>query len=269
MAVFSRMRFSVIRVAAFLYVYLCADAQQFNLSKALQLQPREEFSLELPKLFVSIDDETREFDGVRVTLPPDFRDQVFIGTYDDMYIKNTSSGREKTQYRELPERAAFLSKFEVKYLIKVNEYFLEALEDLDKLLQKKRWGRCLYFDAYFPHFLSGYYSLVGAARNSESALPFGARVPEKEYDVSQNSPKTDARINRWQSSLDTIIKLRIASKELAHQLKNWNKMLDKTKKNVDTVTPKEMEDALVVFVSVYFGLKPVSPVVTKKRKKLY
>jgi hypothetical protein len=268
MAVFSRIHFSGMRAwVALLYVCPWAYALQLNLSEALQ--PREEFPLELPKLFVSQDDETREFDGVRVSLPPDFKDQVFIGTYDDLYIKNTSNGREKTQYRELPEKAAFLSKFEAKYLIKVNEYFISALEDFDKLLQKNNWGRCLYLDAYFPHFLSGYYSLIGAARNSESALPFGARVPEEEFDVSQSSPKTDARINRWKSSLDTIIKLRIASKELGHQLKVWEKALDKTKDNEDAVTPKEMEDAFVVFVRVYFGLKPASPVVVKKRKKLY
>ncbi|MBN2189526.1 MAG: hypothetical protein JW699_08725 [Chitinispirillaceae bacterium] len=268
MAVFSTIRFSGTRAwVALLYVCTCAYAQQLDLSEALQ--PREEFPLELPKLFVSIDDETREFDGVRVSLPPDFKDQVFIGTYDDLYIKNTSNGREKTQYRELPEKAAFLSKFEAKYLIKVNTCFLSALEDFEKLLQKNNWGRCLYFDAYFPHFLSGYYSLVGAARNSESALPFGARVPEEAFDVSQCSPKTDARINRWKGSLDTIIKLRIASKELANQLKAWGKSLDKIKDNEDAVTPKEMEDALVVFVRVYFGLKPSSTAVVKKRKRLY
>ena len=253
---------------ALLYVCSFAYAQPGKAGQALQLQPREEFSLELPKLFVSVDDETNEFDGVRITFPPDYADQVFIGTYDDMFIKNTSNGREKVLYRELPEKAGFLTKFEAKNITKVNDYFISALEDFEKLLQKNSWGRCLYFDAYFPHFLSGYYSLIGAARNSECALPFGARIPADEYDISQNSLKTDARINRWKSSPDTIIKLRIASKELANQLRVWKKNLEKAKDNDDTMTPKETEDALVVFVRAYFGLKPASPVVIKK-KRLY
>jgi hypothetical protein len=269
MAVSTRTFFRNLRAGiALLYVCSSAYAQAGNISEALQLQPREEFPLELPKLFVSMDDETKEFDGVRVTFPPDYTDQVFIGTYDDMFIKNTSNGREKVLYRELPEKAGFFTKFEAKNVIKVNDYFISTLDNFEKLLQKNNWGRCLYLDAYFPHFLSGYYSLIGAARNSECALPFGARVPADEYDVSQNSLKTDARINRWKSSPDTIIKLRIASKELANQLRVWEKNLGKAKDNEDTVTPKETEDALVAFVRAYFGLKPSAPIVRKK-KRLY
>ena len=269
MAVFTRVCLRGWRAGiALLYVCSLAYAQAGTITQALQLLPREEFPFDLPKLFVSVDDETNEFDGVRITFPPDYADQVFIGTYDDMFIKNTSNGREKVLYRELPEKAGFFTKFEAKNIVKVNDYFISALDDFEELLHKNAWGRCLYMDAYFPHFLNGYYSLIGAARNSDCALPLGARVPADEYDVSQNSPKSDARINRWKSSPDTIIKLRIASKELAHQLKVWGKNLDKAKDNEDTVTPKETEDALVVFVRAYFGLKPAAPVVLKK-KRLY
>lgn len=254
-----------VRLLCLLWACSFAYAQFGNESKALQLQPREEFSLDLPKISVSVDDETQEFNGVRITMPGS-DDQVFIGMFDDMYIKYNSSGREKALYRELPEKAGFISKFEAKTIIKINKYFISALDIFENLLQKNSWGRCLYFDAYFPHFLSGYYSLICAARNSDCALPISARVPEEEFDVSLNSPKTDARINRWRSSLDTIIKLRISSKELAHQLKLWEKNLDKVKDNEDTATPKELEEALVGFVRVYFGLKPVSPVVLKRSR---
>jgi hypothetical protein len=240
-------------------------AQTGDESKTLQLQLREEFSFDLPKLYVSVDDETKEFNGVKITFPGD-ENRVFIGTYDDMEIKNSSQGNEKVLYRELPEKAGFLSKFETKNIIRVNKYFISSLEILDNLLQKKSWGRCLYFDAYYPRFLNGYYSLIGAARNSECALPFGARIPEEEFDVSLNSPKTDDRINRWRSSTDTIIKLRIASKELSNQLKSWQEDLGKVKNNEDCSTPKGFEDALVTFVRVYFGLKPAAPVVLKKNR---
>ena len=142
MAVFPKTRFLCIPVCvALFFSYSTLWAQRGSLDEALQLQPREAFTVELPKLFVSIDDETREFDGVRITFPPDFNDQVFIGTYDDMYIKFTSNGRERVQYRELPEKAGFLSKFEAKNLVKVNEYFISTLDIFEKLLQKNSWGR--------------------------------------------------------------------------------------------------------------------------------
>jgi hypothetical protein len=147
----------------------------------------------------------------------------------------------------------------------VNKEFVTTLEDFDKMLQKKNWARCRYLDAYFPNFLNGYYYLVGAVRSSSCALPRGARVPEQEYDVSLNSLKTDARINNWQFTLDYILKLRIAAKELAHQLQNWQKSLDKLGKSEDVATPRELEETLMIFVRVYFNLKPPSPVVVKKQ----
>jgi hypothetical protein len=265
----SRISFSRVGAGcALLCAFSFARAQTGSISEAFQLQPREEFSFDLPKMSVSVDDETKEFNGVKITSPPDFNDQVFIGTYDDMFIKNKSGGREKVLYRELPEKAAFISKFEAQNIIKVNEYFISMLDVLEKLLQKGNWSRCLYLDAYVPHFLCSYYYLIGAARNSECALPLGARVPEDEFDISQNSPKSDARINRWRSSQDTVIKIRIACKELAKQLGLWEKNLDKVKDNVDVVTPKEMEDAYLTFIRAYFGLKPAAPVVVRK-KHLY
>src|SRR5659263_170530 len=81
--------------------------------EALQLQTREPFTLNLPKISVSVDDVTNEFDGVRITFAGS-EDQVFLGTYNDQYMKNTSRGAEKTLYRENPEKAGFISRFEAK-----------------------------------------------------------------------------------------------------------------------------------------------------------
>jgi hypothetical protein len=239
--------------------------QAADVDNAPQLQTREEFSLDLPKISSCVDQETNEFSGVRITYPDD-ENQIVIGTGDDMEIKNSSSGREKTLHREPPEKTGFLSKFEVKQIIKVNKYFISGLETYEKLLQKKSWPRLLYFDAYFPHFMNGYYYLLCAARNSESALPLGARIPEEEFDVSLNSPKTDVRINRWREAQDTIIKLRITSKELAHQIKLLQDNLGKVKDNEDIDTPRELENTLVAFVRIYFNLRPPSPVVLKKNR---
>ena len=250
----------VMLLCAFSFFFAQADDENSA------LEPREEFSLELPRISVSIDEETREFDGVRVTMPG-AEDQIVIGTYDDMEIKNSKEGREKVLYRELPEKAGYFTKFETKTLLKVNKCFISAIEDFDKFLQKSSWGKCCYFDAFFPHFLSGYYYLICAARNSEAALPLGARVPEKEYDVSLSSLKTDYRINRWRSSPDTVIRLRITSKELINQLKAWQKNLDKINDNEDVAIPKELEDALTVFIRRYFCLKPSSTVVLKRNPR--
>jgi hypothetical protein len=232
-------------------------------TEALQLQPREPYSLNLPKIAVSVDNVTNEFNGVRINFAGT-DDQVFIGTYDDYYIKNTLRGSEKTLYREETEKAGFISKFEAKYISKVNKEFIIALEQFDGLLQKGNWGRCRYLDCFFPRFLTGYFYLICAARCSENALPRGARIPEECFDVSLNSPKTDARINMWRASPEYVIKLRIASKELAQQLRIWQKDIDKAKENDDVASSKEMEESLIILDRVYFNLKPPIPVVLKR-----
>jgi hypothetical protein len=261
--VFNMLRFS--RIAAPIAIlFLCTVHAVFcQDTEALQLQTREPFTLNLPKIAVSVDDVTNDFDGVRISFAGS-EDQVFIGTYNDQYTKNTSRGAEKTLYRENPEKSGFISKFEAKYISKVNKEFVLALEQFDVLLQKGSWGRCLYFDCYFPRFLNGYFYLVCAARSSESALPRGARVPEECFDVSLNSAKTDARINMWRASPDYVIKLRIATKELAQQLQIWQRNIDRAKENDDVATPKELEEALIILDRVYFNLKPPSPVVLKR-----
>lgn len=230
--------------------------------EALQLQTREPFTLNLPKISVSVDDVTNEFDGVRITFAGS-EDQVFLGTYNDQYTKNTSRGAEKTLYRENPEKAGFISRFEAKNILKVNKEFILALEQFDALLQKGSWARALYFDCFFPRFLNGFYYMICAVRCSESALPRGARVPEECFDVSLNSPKTDARINLWRASPDYVIKLRIAGKELGVQLQTWQKSIDRAKDD-DVATPKELEESLIILERVYFNQKPPSPVVLKR-----
>jgi hypothetical protein len=257
---FNRSNFAAVFILFFSLAVVGAD----NGTEALQLLPREKFDLILPKITVSTDYITGDFSGVRITFP-ESNDQVMIGTGNDMYIKNSPRGSEKTLYSEPPEKASFLTKFETKYITKVNNAFIETLEEFDRLLQKKEWAQCRYLDSYFPNFLKGYYYLIGAVRNTTSALPRAARVPEQEYDVSLNSPKTDARVNLWQRNPEYIIKLRIAARELAHQLRAYQKLIDKSKNSEDVIIPREMEEALIIFVRIYFNLKPPSPVIMKNR----
>jgi hypothetical protein len=257
--------FPVLASTTLPFLFSFAYAQSGDDIKALQLQPRESFNINLPKISVSADDETQEFNGVKIIFP-ESNDILIIGTGDDYLVKNTSHGAEKTLYREPYEKSGYVTKFEARNLNKVDQEFANVLDEFDKLLQKGKWGRLLYLDAYFPHFLNGYFYLICAIRNSTCALPRAAHIPEEGFDVSLYSAKTDARINQWRGSQDQIIKLRISGKELAHQLRIWEKALSKISDNEDVAVSKELEEAFVVFVRVYFNLKPPSPVVFKKRQ---
>ncbi|MBN1127879.1 MAG: hypothetical protein JXA71_02760 [Chitinispirillaceae bacterium] len=257
-------RRTIVAVSAALVFFTGVPAD--NGTEALQLLPREKYKIILPKITVSNDYITGDFNGVRITFP-ESNDQVMIGTGNDMHIKNSPRGSDKTLYNESPEKACFLTKFEIKYISKVNDAFIQTLEEFDRLLQKQEWAKCRYLDSYFPNFLKGYYYFIGAAQNTSGALPRAARVPEKEYDVSQNSPKTDARVNQWQKRQEYVIKLRIASRELAHQLRAYQKIIDKTKGSEGIITPREMEEAMIIFIRIYFNLKPPSPVIMKNSRE--
>jgi hypothetical protein len=256
-------RFSCHSIALSLLFSLPAGVKADTDTKELQLQPREEFKLDLPKITVSTDYITQDFSGVRIGFSGS-NDQILIGTGNDMYIKNSPRGSDKTLYGESLEKESFLTKFEIKTISMVNKSFIKTLNDFNGLLQRKEWAKCRYLDIYLPNFLKGYYYFIGAARSSTCALPRSARVPEDEYDVSQNSSKTDWRVRKWQLDPEYVIKLRIATQELAHQLGVWQRLLEKEKSEEDIVTPKEMEEALIIFVRVYFSLKPPSPIVVKK-----
>jgi hypothetical protein len=256
-------RFSCHFIAASMLLCLRAGAEGDADTKALQLEPRQEFKLDLPKITVSIDYITKDFNGVRITFA-NSNDQIIIGTGNDMYIKNSPRGSDKTLYSEPAEKESFLTKFEIKNIVMVNKSFIKTLDDFNGLLQRKEWAKCRYLDIYFPNFLKGYYYFIGATRSSTCALPRSARVPEEKYDVSQSSAKTDWRVRKWQLDPEYVIRLRIAAQELARQLRLWQRMLEKNKSDEDIVTPKEMEEALIIFVRVYFSLKPPSPIVIKK-----
>ena len=250
-------------VLTFIISFACAQTD--SETQVSQLLPREKFTLHLSKIFISFDDENREFDGVHI----DFQgseDQAFIGKYIDMYTKRTSHGTQKTLYQEPCEKDESLSKFEKETISKVNKEFITSLELFGKMLQRESWGRCLYFDSFFPHFLSGYYYLLCAAYNSSNALPGAALVPEDEFDVSLNSPKSDARIDTWRSSPENIRKLLIATKNLTGQLKEWQKNLERPKENEDVSNSAEIDESLVTFIRFYFYSKPLFPVALKEER---
>ncbi len=189
---------------------------------------------------------------------------MIISETDDVFVKTTINGVQKTVYRESAEKSYQLTDFEAEQINKVCKAFVETLDQFEKNLQNHRWGRCSYLDAYFPNFLNGFYYLMLEARNSTEMIPEEAKIQESLYDVSLNSAKTDDRIRKWQVNKEQVVSLRIAAKELIFQIKEWQKKeLTDSKRNREISQDSEFFRALIFFERVYFN-KTVSTQHSKK-----
>jgi hypothetical protein len=225
---------------------------------------RSSFNVPLANLSVSFNDETHVFEKVRVSFgAPGDDDNYYclIAPGADYEIKVSREGRQKFVHNEAPDKAYMISEFEAEVLNKVCKTFVSTLEIFEHDLQHEKWDRLLYLDSYFPRFLRGFYYLYCSARNSPYALPKGICIPDTVYDVSLTSPKSDERIRLWKQTSDNIIKLRIISKELIYQIKDWqDKELDNSKRNIEVSYGKKFEEAFTLFVKIYFNLQPLPDV---------
>jgi hypothetical protein len=225
---------------------------------------RSSFNVPLANLSVSFNDETHVFEKVRVSFgAPGDDDNYYclIAPGADFEIKVSREGRQKFVHNEAPDKAYMISEFEAEVLNKVCKTFVSTLEIFEHDLQHEKWDRLLYLDSYFPRFLRGFYYLYCSARNSPYALPKGICIPDTVYDVSLTSPKSDERIRLWKQTSDNIIKLRIISKELIYQIKDWqDKELDNSKRNIEVSYGKKFEEAFTLFVKIYFNLQPLPDV---------
>ncbi len=212
---------------------------------------RKSYNIPLANLSVSSDD-AGHFEKVKISYGRD-RNYAAIGRYDDMYVIYRRNGRERHKHRESFELAFRISEFEAEHLEEVSESFVDALKQFEKNLQKQRWGKCAYFDAFFPRFLKGFYFLYCAARNNPKALPRIAYLPDSLWESSLSSPLTDQRIHIWRTRDDYLVRLRIATKELIYQLEKWNKKeLRNKKRNPDVSYGKDLEEAYAIFIKMYF-----------------
>ncbi|MBD3344644.1 MAG: hypothetical protein GF401_06245 [Chitinivibrionales bacterium] len=231
------------------------------------VEPRESFDIPLAKLSVAKDEVSGQFEKVRITYSGD-QDVWTISRIDDTYSKHTRHGIKKEIYKERGQKSYIISDFEAEQLDKVCKTFIKTLNGLEKDLQRERWGKCLYLDAYFPRFLKGFYYLVCAARNSQGALPPVAQIPDELFDVSLRSPKSDARIGKWRANPEYIIRLRIIIKELIYQTKQWQKKeLTNSRRNREIAYSEKFEVAYAIFIRLYFNLKP-PPKFPKRGKHL-
>jgi hypothetical protein len=215
--------------------------------------PRDPYEIRLANLSATINEKSGECEKVKITYP-DSKNHVIITAADDIFIKVTRNGTEKTIYRENIYNSYKISAFELVHLKLVSKSLLETLEVFEKDLQNNRWGRCVYLDSYFPRFLKGYYYLFCLAMNTTDVLPESVNVADSLYDVSLNSDKSDLRLYKWKSTQDYIVKLRIATKELIHQIKMWQQEISKKEKNNSEITvSREFARSLGLFASIYFN----------------
>lgn len=219
-----------------------------------RLRKRQSYRIDLPNLRIYRYEDTGEMKEVRIASDNSGSYSAIAGL-NDRRVKVTRHGRETTVYREAWERAFIISEFEAKELKDVCGSLMRTLEDFEKNLQRKQWGKCLYLDGYFPRFLQSFYYLYCAARASSEAMPPEAFVPDSLFDPSLRSPKSDARVGEWVRDPEHVIKLRIITRELVYQLKEWEKKeLKKRRKNPEVNYGEKLERAFALFVRHYFNL---------------
>jgi len=215
--------------------------------------PRMPFKVQLARINISFDRETSKHDQVKIYFDETDAHAV-IARRDDMQVARNG---QTTVHRELPQQAYMLSDFETRTIAQVNRTLITTLEEYENIIKTRNWGRALYLDSFFPRFLRSYHVMICAAKDSPEALPRGALVRDEDYDVSLNSPKSDARVTMWQTDKDRIMKLRISTQELIIQAKKWQKdELNNLKRNPELSYSGEFDRAFTSFVRNYFGYIP-------------
>jgi hypothetical protein len=183
-------------------------------------------------------------------------DYSIISNFSDVVVKNSRSKTDKITYHESADKSYYLTDFEARQVLIVTKSFIATLEEFEKNLQNGKWGQCLYLDAFLPKFIRGFYMLLGVSRNNTVKYLKEIDLFEKEFDVSLNSPRSDVRIAAWRNTPESVLKLRIATKELIYQLRLWEKReLSNQNRNPEIAMSLKCEEALDLFVRIYFSLK--------------
>jgi hypothetical protein len=219
----------------------------------VQTAPRTAFKVPLARINIAYDNERKKYNRVRIYFD-ETEAYSIIAPGDDSQVRRNG---ETTVFRELHGRTFLLSDFEAKTINQVCQTLVATLTEYENILKTQNWGRALHLDSFFPRFLQGFHVMICAAKDSPDALPRGALVREEDFDVSLNSPKSDARINMWQTDKDRIMKLRISTQELIIQTKRWQKdELNNPKRNPELAYSGEFDRAFTSFVRNYFGYVP-------------
>lgn len=228
-------------------------AEGGNDSAEAVLAPRTAFKVPLARINIAFDNDRKKYNQVKIFFD-DTEAYTVIAPGDDMAVKKNG---EATVHRELPQVTYLLSDFEARAVNQVCRTLVATLEDYEGIVKSRNWGRALYLDSFFPRFLRGFHTMICAAKDSPEALPQAALVRDEDYDVSLNSPKSDARIKMWQTDKDRIMKLRISTQELIVQTKKWQSSeLTNSKRDPELSYSGEFDRAFTSFVRNYFGYVP-------------
>ncbi len=175
----------------------------------------------------------------------------------ERHITDQAMNGEEETYRKSPGQEFILSPIEAQLLSRVCKTLIKTLEGFDHDLKNNRWDKCLYLDSYLASFCRGFYHLVEITRSSRQALPAITFIADSLYDRSPESPKSDKRIAQWRQTPDYIIKLRIATKELIFQIKQWQiRELDNSKRDPWVNQSGDFVLAYEFFIRLYFNLPP-------------
>jgi hypothetical protein len=218
----------------------------------ISLEKRQEFSIPLAKISIGTDSLTGKYIRAKIFYL-DEKEHSIISGDNDILVKTTSKGTEKTLYREEASRAFLISEFEAHELGKTCKGFIQTLEILEHDLKDAKYEKIRYLDGFFPKFLKSFKILLLLTKNENDCRQINNLLPDTAFDVSINSPKTDSRVLIWQSQKDYILKLRIVTKELAYQLKMWESKELSSKNQIDMMKCAEVEEILDLFIKVYFN----------------
>lgn len=215
---------------------------------------RSSYSIPLISLGVSTDKNNLDYKKIRIEIN-NTKEYAIITRLNDYHYKVKRNNTEKTTYAERLKSPFTLTNFEVQQVNRVIKSFIATLETFEHDLQKKRWDKCLYLDAFLPRFLKGFYYFSCTAFNSNETLPPSAKVSDEMYDVSLRSKKSERRVRKWLDKKDHVIKLRIATRELIYQLKHWQKKeLNVPKRKVGIEYNKNLRESYNLFIKAYFNL---------------
>ncbi len=222
-------------------------------TKTTALEKREPFKVPLAILSVRFNERTNKLQEVFISYGN--KDEGWaISPHNDRYIKSNDRRGVDHIYKEAPYQAYLLTDFEAYHLNKVCSSLIKTLSLFEKYLQAGEWGKLLYLDSYLPTFFKGFYYLILAARNNSDPLPPVVNVPDTLYENSFSSPLSDKRILHWRCTPDHIIKLRIVTREMIFQLKEWQKVeLSTKKRDLRLIQSNKFKEIYTLFVRMYFN----------------
>jgi hypothetical protein len=173
------------------------------------------------------------------------------------HIKERNMNTDEVIYRKPSTQAFIFSSVEANLINRICNTLVKTLDGFDHDLKNGRWDRCLYLDSYLASFFHEFYHLYIMCRASPKALPSVVSIADSLYDRSPESPKSDKRITQWRQTVDYIVKLRIATRELMLQIKQWQKKeLEIPEKISWEDDAADFVQAYELFIRLYFNLSP-------------